>query len=264
LFLRSEDYVVIKRFAVSLLFLSPAAALGSDLPDRSPAILRQPAPIAAPAVTDWSGFRVGAYGGAMIGDIRFSSPAAIGDSMLSITETKLHRMGPLTGFRAGYDLQSGRFVYGVEADLGVGAVRGSMETAGIVTKPPMAPAVVATQINVATFVQSRVHTFGAARARLGYAFDDLLVYGAGGYAAARYDARFSLQAIGAGASGTQSMITSREWSHGWTLGLGGDYALSRHVSMQLEYLYAQLSKRTAADNVSHSQNLFRAGLNYRF
>ena len=255
---------MIKRIAVSLLFLSPAAAFGSDLPNRAPVMLSQPSPIAAPAVTDWSGFHVGAYGGAMFGDIRLSSPAAIGDSTLSITETKLRRMGPLAGFQAGYDLQSGRLVYGVEADLGLGAVRGSMETAGIVTNPPVAPAVAATQVTVAAFAQSRLHTFGAARARLGYAFDDLLVYGAGGYAAARYDARLTLQAVGAGASGTQSMITSREWSHGWTLGLGGEYALSRHVSMQLEYLYAQLSKRTAADNVSHSLNLFRTGLNYRF
>jgi outer membrane immunogenic protein len=117
------------------------------------------------------------------------------------------------------------------------------------------------------------------RGRFGYAFDRFLVYGTGGAAFGDIQANFSNDPV------TTSTVT------GWTAGGGAEYALGSGWSAKAEYLFVDLGNggcttncaiQTANQNpataattpfgppiipnvaVKFYENVFRAGLNYKF
>jgi outer membrane immunogenic protein len=78
-------------------------------------------------------------------------------------------------------------------------------------------------------------------ARLGYAFDQVLVYGRGGVAMAadRYDVSGSF-------AGTPFGFTGLENRFGWTAGAGVEWAFTPHWSVNLEYDYYGFGTKTIA------------------
>lgn len=97
---------------------------------------------------------------------------------------------------------------------------------------------------------------GTVRARLGYSFDRILVYGTGGFAYGQGSADFF------GLSSTANQT-------GWTLGAGAEVAVDRNWSMRAEYLYVDLGSTTFPTLVGPvatglDGNILRAGVNYRF
>ena len=253
--------------AFSLILLSPAAAFGADLLGKSPGGLR--APSASTAPSNSTGFYVGVNAGGGFGNVDISGLANQAVVNSTIVDTRLTRSGPLGGVQAGFSAQSGPLVYGVEADMDFGALRGTLSTTGLVTTPGASP----TRTSFKGKVESRFNSLGTLRARVGYAFDNVLVYGTGGYATAHHDAKASLAADGVPQLGTPSTptagtslgsLTVHQWVNGWTLGGGSELAFSPNVSLKLEYLYAQVSNKVAGQTLTHSLNLVRTGVNYRF
>jgi len=284
-----------KLITISLLCLSPAAAFGADLLGKAPPIIRQPAASASPSVS--SGFYAGVNAGYGFGDMTTSPASSLSIGNLTVDNAKLRQSGPLGGFQAGYSLQSGSVVYGLEGDIDFGGLRGTMNSAGIITTTPAAPATPGAtaarpvQINVSAHADSRINALGTLRGRIGYAFDNVLIYGTGGYAMAHHNTKGSLQATGApgavavpgaAVSGNVASVavpgavptalagtdlgtySVHQWANGWALGAGGEFAFSPNMSLKLEYLHAQLSDKVAGQSVSHSLNLVRTGVNYRF
>ncbi len=259
-----------KLITLSLLFLSPAAAFGADLPGKAPFV--NPQLSASTGAADWSGFYAGVNVGAGFGDMNVSLAGFQAIPNLAINDTKLARSGALGGVQAGYGVQSGNLVYGVEADIDLGALRGTLGTTGVfTTTDPLSGLTGQTSLNAK--VESRINALSTLRARVGYAFDNVLIYGTGGYATAHHDGKGSLSAsdapvAGAGltaAAGTSLGSASiHEWVHGWTLGAGAEYAFTRNVGLKVEYLHAQFNNKIAGQSVSHSLNLVRTGVNYRF
>jgi len=98
--------------------------------------------------------------------------------------------------------------------------------------------------------------FGTVRARVGYAFDQFLVYGTGGFAY--------------GAGSYELLGLSNDRNHfGWTIGAGAEYALGNNWSVKGEYLYLDMGEETYATftgprDVGLTSNIVRAGVNYRF
>lgn len=144
--------------------------------------------------------------------------------------------GFLGGVQAGYNWQSGRAVYGVEADFQGSAVEGFY-----------------TQFNLAN---TKVGWFGTLRARVGYApVDRVLVYGTAGlaYGSIRTDLFNGIT----GSSKTKA---------GWTVGAGAEYALDTNWTVRTEYLYTDFGKSTIIpdyrDDIAF--HIVRIGLNYRF
>lgn len=135
------------------------------------------------------------------------------------------------GGQAGYNWQSGALVFGLEGDL---------------------------QANSAsdTFAAWKFSNpwFGTVRGRIGYALDNVLLYGTGGLAFG------SLRAADFGQSESHT-------SPGWALGVGAEFGLSRNWSARVEYLYVSLSDSrfgiTSLPN-SYETSLIRFGINYRF
>ena len=97
------------------------------------------------------------------------------------------------------------------------------------------------------------------RGRIGYAFDRVMPYATGGLAVG--DIRASMPGFAGGTS----------TNAGWTLGGGVEFALPGNWTAKAEYLRVDLGSFNCtgctpapAGNVSLQENVFRAGVNYRF
>ena len=209
----------------------------------------QAADLAAPppGSIDWSGPYLGLQGsaGASFGTYDFG-PSTIGARRVPAVAT-----GDATGSRdlgadattavggpfAGWNWQTGAFVYGVEADL-VGAnlkrgVRSDAPGFGYeAVDPPFA------------VIREKTDLFGALRGRLGYAFGNNLIYASAGLTAAngRVLATYPDPAGGPAAS------ASRDVSYlGFTLGAGVQFAVHPHWSLGIDYRYSDLGESRRFD-----------------
>lgn len=151
--------------------------------------------------------------------------------------------GFVGGGQIGYNWQAigSPLVLGLEADL-QGADIDQTETIGGISST------------------TRVKAFGTVRGRIGYAFDRAMIYATGGWAYTRT----SLDLSGPGGS-----ISSSDWSSGWTLGGGLEYAFMGPWSAKLEYLYVDsgdvtLTLAGVPVTGKYDMSVVRAGLNYRF
>ncbi len=182
---------------VGLVALGIAPALAADLPART--YTKAPAMVAP--VVNWSGFYIGAVGG----------------YAKENTSNALALSGGLAGGTAGYNWQFDRLVVGVEADAAWTNLGQSTGIPGFVT------------------VSSKANDLGTVRGRVGYAFNQFLVYGTGGYA--WLDNKISTTVLGV--SFSDSHVHS-----GWTAGAGFEVMFAPHWSVKAEYLYRSFSGQT--------------------
>jgi outer membrane immunogenic protein len=181
--------------------------------------------------------------------------------------------GFLGGIQAGYNLQFGTFVAGVEADVSwtnqEGEARYSAPDqvlfAGAMTH---------------TDVKSQTEWLATLRARAGVTFDRALFFVSGGAAAGKVSNSFSISIPTAPAPfgpyfSPRWQQSDTEW--GWALGAGVEYALTNNISLKAEYLYYDLEDRTIrgtdAPNFGsefidykfkNNGNIIRTGVNMRF
>lgn len=151
--------------------------------------------------------------------------------------------GVLGGAQIGYNWQGigSPWVFGLEADIQAADMKAS-ETAGGIT------------------ATGKINGFGTIRGRIGYAWDRAMLYGTGGFAFTRTE----LSAT----NGVVS-VSDKDWSTGWTLGAGFEYAFWNNWSAKIEYLYVDsgdVNVNLAGVPISGDYNfsVVRAGLNYRF
>jgi outer membrane immunogenic protein len=169
-----------------------------------------------PTVYSWVGPYIGANVGYGWGDI---------------TNNPTSPSGLLGGLQAGYNWQNGAWVFGLEGDV---QVSGADDT----------------------FAPWKFSNpwFGTARGRVGYAFNNVLVYGTGGLAFGEV-------------SGQNFFLTENHGTIGWTAGAGVEMALNRNWSAKAEYLYVDLSDKnftiTGLPN-GYQFGVIRLGVNYHF
>jgi outer membrane immunogenic protein len=231
------------------------AAAGQVLPADMPAPYPVPPPPAGyyPALApyNWGGFYVGANGGYIFGNSNWSGPAGNTASPTSsaVATGPFSARGLLGGGTLGLNLQANAFVFGVEADGDWTNLNGSSSN-------------VYCSSAGATCETNSVF-FGTLRARFGYAFDRVLVYGTGGVADGKVQAGFNPPASFDGAT-----------PFGFTGGAGVEVAFADNWTAKVEYLYADLGTmpcNTAANcgtsvpvNVKLTENIVRAGINFKF
>jgi outer membrane immunogenic protein len=147
------------------------------------------------------------------------------------TRNPTNPSGIAGGVQGGYNWQSGQFVFGAEADIA--ASRASD-----------------------TFAPWKFSNrwFGTLRGRAGYAFNNFLFYGTGGFA------------VGDGRAEVGALSESKT-HFGWTVGVGLEVGLTSNLSARIEYLFVDLADKpyalTGTSNGFES-NLLRLGFNYRF
>ena len=196
-------------------------------------LYKAPPPSPVTPAYNWTGFYLGANGGGGWGNSWWNAPS-----------TTVNMSGGQVGGTAGYNLQMGNAVFGLEGDLDWSSMRGTATSA-------LCPNGSCTTSN---------SWLSTVRGRLGYAFGGVMPYATGGLAVGD---------IKASAPGFGGIDTTNA---GWTLGGGIEVALPGNWTAKAEYLHVDLGSANcggscgipAGNNVSMQENLVRGGLNYRF
>jgi outer membrane immunogenic protein len=233
---------------------------------------------AAPAAHNWGGVYIGANLGYAWGDLKvrdmnytYQEPPQLAGPLEGTA--KLSTDGWFGGAQIGYNLQSGRFVIGVEADIQGGDVSDSIELVG---KMPEDVGILSGR-DIEGTLSADINYFGSVRARLGLAHDRVMPYITGGFAWANVDVDANLTIDGQ----IDDIIIAKSKSNthtGWVVGGGIEVALDQNWSLKGEYLYWDFGKETYSfSTVSSLNNIhtisgeadlsfhtFRVGVNYKF
>jgi len=190
------------------------------------------APVAMASVYNWTGFYLGLVGGGAWEDA--NSP---------------RMQGGFVGGTAGYNWQTGNVVFGLEADGAWADV--SASTAGTIVVPGVG--------GIPASLSSKTDAMGTVRGRIGYAVNNVLFYGTGGYAWIDNKLTATLGALSASDS---------KWHSGWTVGAGVEAFIAPQWSIKGEYLYRSLGGETyfagALPTGTLNLHTVQLGVNYHF
>jgi len=249
------------------LTLASAAALALAAP-----AFAQPAD--SGAVT-WTGPYIGVNAGYGGGDFTYPFSGTTDAAGTNPVAGRAHQAssGALGGGQIGYNFQGpGNWVVGLETDIDATDIRGrtdfySVDGAGTATSGG---------------AESKVNYLGTVRGRIGTTMFDggrFMPYVTGGFAYGGVR-----NSVGFGCSGCSDNggFSETHTQTGWTVGAGAEYALDRHLSFKVEYLYVDLGSQDLSSTFGGTinapgvglynadirektdANLIRAGLNYRF
>ena len=157
--------------------------------------------------------------------------ANLGYAWGSVHNNPTKPSGFVGGVQAGYNWQTGPWVFGAEGDI---QATGANDT----------------------FAPWKFSNpwFGTVRGRVGYAFNNIMFFGTGGLAFGELRG----ETFGLSESHTRA---------GWTVGAGTEFGLTQNLSAKIEYLYVDLANSnftiTGMSN-GYRFGLLRAGVNYRF
>jgi outer membrane immunogenic protein len=283
--------------------LLATGAFAADLPARAPVYTK--APVYVDPVYDWTGFYVGGNVGYSWGNS--SGTQTLTDpgppsTVLNSAATKFNMDGVIGGGQIGYNWQTGRWVYGLEADIqasgqagngsavcagGTATVLNSLCALGHLgdTVPFNVPAFPVT----GTLAES-LDWFGTVRGRIGVLADPkVLLYATGGLAYGEVSASNTIG--GNNITGPQGVngstitpftgaFSSSSLRVGWTVGAGVEGVISGNWTAKLEYLYIDLGNVSGSFTTpliapsgafatggysSHiTDNILRVGVNYKF
>jgi outer membrane immunogenic protein len=188
--------------------------------------------ISPPTYTNWTGFYAGVNGG-----YGWNDDAIVFNSVVGL---RPNPSGALFGGQVGYNWQfAPDWVFGVETDFAWSDIFGSALTS----------------VPGAFTAVERVNMLGTLRGRVGYALENVLLYGTAGIAYGRTDLATSSinPVLGAcGPTGFCASAASTEWMVGWSAGVGFDWAFLPRWSFRSEYLHYDLGSR--------QQNLIDPGI----
>ena len=239
--------------------LAASHALAADLP-----VPAGPAPAYYPVATvyDWGGGYIGINGGYAFGQSEWGSDP-LNPSSASSTGN-FHVNGGLVGVTAGVSGQWGAWVFGVEGDFdwqGVSGTSNSPFCTNLITSITVGAAAAGLSC------KTESNWLGTLRARFGYAWDRVLLYGTAGGAGAN---------VQTGLSGLPPQ-TNPEF--GWTVGAGLEWAFAENWTAKVEYLFVDLAQNAVCNHgyscgydgavnsnstVKLNENIVRVGVNFKF
>jgi outer membrane immunogenic protein len=236
--------------AAGFLAFSTAIANAADmsLPVKS-------APPAPPAYYPWTGFYIGGNVGSGLAntDVGGTSTGTLGakafQESFSIDRSQ---HGPLAGGQLGINYEfAPHWVLGAEADIDWSNIKGSAAPCSSKNAAGAIDCLNAT---------GKIEDFGTGRARLGYVFDNLLVYGTGGFAWANETATVSESCDGAKCPKTSNKFalntaSSSATPFGWSAGAGFEWRVLPNWLLRIEYLHLQFNRVSSAYNLNGTVNV---------
>jgi opacity protein-like surface antigen len=198
---------------------------------------------------DWTGPYIGVSAGSTWGGMHWASQGSTVDPDYA---------GYLAGGQAGYNYQTGRFVWGIEADAGASNARGAAGACAI--QPPLFGC------------EDDVGVLGSLTGRFGYTWGRALFYAKGGWEYGEVTAGTSLNFVDPflGFPPASGAMKSTNWENGWTAGVGIEYALTDKWSAKAEYMHYEFPQYTftvaqnTTANATTAGNIVRIGVNYHF
>jgi outer membrane immunogenic protein len=259
-------------FGVSISFIAgPLAALAADMPLKAKAL--PPAP-----VMSWTGFYVGVDGGygwdqhTGSGYAVTAAGVANGFGTVAEVDNVSTARGGFAGGTAGYNYQSGMFVYGIETDIQWSGIGGT----GVVADACCRGVIPSLGLYGAS---EDLNWFGTARGRVGWlASPNLLLFGTGG---AIYGQENVSATVFIPSSGHNYPSSDSSTRVGWTAGAGLEYMFAPNWSAKIEGLYYDMGSEktsflcptgattcspgfTEVDKFAFRGVLVRAGVNWHF
>jgi outer membrane immunogenic protein len=252
--------------AAMALLVSLGRAWAADLPVAA----APPAYYPATAVYNWGGGYIGINGGYASGQSVWSDRT----NPSGLTSTGNFRVnGGLAGVTAGVSGQWGAFVLGVEGDFDWQGLHGTSSSpfcTNLLTSSTPGSTAAGLSCRTAS------NWVGTLRARFGYAWDRLLLYGTAGGAGANVQTSLS------------GLPVQTNANFGWTVGGGLEYAFADNWTFKVEYLFVDLFSTVACnhgyscgydkaaitqpatpavngnDAVKLNENIVRVGINFKF
>ena len=211
-------------------------------------------PVVVPAWTvpvyDWNGFYVGAHVGGAFEQRNINT----GD-LATTTGSDSSFVG---GGQVGVNFALWpHWMVGMEADITGAFLHGSDVASN----------------GLGTVVQNdyKTETFGTARGRTGYIWNNWLIYVTGGYAWAYQHITRNQVAGTIGTAAPGAVESEFATATGWVVGGGLEWGFAPHWSARLEYLHLDVGPQTFSfpasgvnRNVESTIDVVRAGLNYKF
>lgn len=203
-------------FAVAMLVLGVSSA-SSELRAQS-------------GVHDWSGFYGGVHAGYVWGDYDYSG-GAFGTGSNQTPDDGIF------GVLAGYNYQMETFVLGLEGDASISYAHEDDTFGGAAPFP----------------VRADIQDLYTLRARLGFAMDNVMVYGT----------------AGVGLLGTKTRVPGSAYSEdhwGFVVGAGAEWAFNETWSVRGEYLYGDFETENVGGGISLNPevHILRAAVVWQF
>ena len=218
-------------------------------PERRRASIKD-APATAWHEYNWTGAYVGGFAGATWGDEHWFT------HVINTRDVPEFR-GYLLGGQVGYNVQSGRFVYGIEADYGWSNAKGGESCTGGATPFFLT-------------CEAELNNLASLTARVGTTWGRALFYVKGGLAAGEATVQTSQNANLPVPPSNTPINGESKWLLGWTIGTGMEFALTDRWSAKAEYTYYDLGQdtyRIDSNLLAEAEtrgNTVRIGVNYHF
>jgi len=236
-----------------LAVLAAVPALAADLPSKMPV---KAAPIAPAPRFSWTGCYIGGNIGYGWGQTGFADPTPNdylvtgGGGGWSPVAFTADTSGVLGGGQIGCNYQlDPSWVVGIEGDISAASIKGTTHTPLWFDSP----------------LESKTTWMASLTGRVGYAWNNWMVYAKGGAAWAHFDF-FSTNYIGS--------WTASETPAGWTVGGGLEWAFANDWSAKLEYDYYDFGEHdvsfagppppTTEHMTTRTMQAVTIGLNYHF
>ena len=216
-------------------------------------ILKAPTAFVQPY--NWTGFFVGGSVGVLNGQLDMDYVAPVFAAGLTANP---RFAGALGGIQAGYDYQTGKWVFGVEGNINATNAKGGRPC----------------QVFIVVSCEDKKDWIGTATARAGYAFwNRSIVYARGGVAFT--NTTINVVCNGGGVIPIGCPATDSQSRAGWTVGFGSEFALAPNWTVRGETNYYDLGTNrynlqqiapapTLVVDVREKGFISTVGLNYRF
>jgi len=232
-----------------------SSVYAADMPVKS---AMQAAPI--PAAYNWTGLYLGAHVGGGWGHAQSTTTSANANFPAGVLQVPFDQGGILGGGQAGFNWQfAPQWVIGVEGEYSKTSIHGTTSE----------PAALIAGRTVSTFHD--IDNIASVSGRLGYAFNNMLLYGKGGVAWADFSSNSS--SVGPGAA--LCCTVGSETREGWLAGGGIEYGFAPNWSAKIEYNFLDFGTTaiTTVNTVTGQVNtrnsdahihIAKFGVNYRF
>lgn len=175
---------------------------------------------APPPLFLWEGYYAGGFAGAAWSSIHAADNVIVLTSSGIVPVDPLSSTGLMGGVQLGYNLQYGRFVYGIEAEFG-----GLDDGASVSFTNP--------SLHGLLHITSSAGFFGDVAGRAGVLSWNTLFYAKAGFAFFTGDVRLS--------DGQGGVLQDSSTFTGWTVGAGVEYPLAPDWTIKAEYQYFDLA-----------------------
>jgi outer membrane immunogenic protein len=210
--------LLLNAIAVTLLAVGPAVA--ADIPVKAPQ---------AEPWWSWAGSYFGVHAGGISGDVnRFYANSLVGP-----LNVKSDFDDAIFGFHGGTQWQFGQIVLGIESALSISP--GEMKGTVVAPTPPFVSDL---------SMRNRISDLSTIGGRVGFAWDRVLLYGAGGYASSHVAANYFRTSTGAERFPD---FSGRTRLSGWYAGGGIDWVVARGeltaLILGVEYQHVDLDAK---------------------